>query len=274
MFDIRPHRTPEPPAPVCPVRPDRSGRPLLRSGRASNEFRPRRRRADTGTSGWGSGTRGDRERGSGGGDRRDDAGGVRRERGRAGGRRRRGGGARRPRPGHGRAPSWRSPTTPPRPTGIRPACGTGDFVSLALERSHVSLPPAGGDAPALRTGAVLIGTPPLGAGYYRLGSTHVVPVTRGPVDRRAPQRRRGGQGRLGRGHRRADPRPPGRRPRASWSAPRRGAVGLVLRNLAEPSFGPEVIAFGGNRYRLERHARAGRRRLPARRPDAGASTPT
>ena len=34
-------------------------------------------------------------------------------------------------------------------------------------------------------------------------------------------------------------------------------VGLVLRNLAEPSFGPEVVAFGGNRYRLERHARLG-----------------
>ena len=34
-------------------------------------------------------------------------------------------------------------------------------------------------------------------------------------------------------------------------------VGLVLRNLAEPTFGPEVIAFGGNRYRLERHARLG-----------------
>src|SRR4029453_16580011 len=55
--------------------------------------------------------------------------------------------------------------------------GTGDFVSLALERSHGSFPAGGGVAPALRTGAVLIGTPPLGAGYYRLGDTHVVPVT-------------------------------------------------------------------------------------------------
>src|SRR3954447_14669622 len=55
--------------------------------------------------------------------------------------------------------------------------GTGDFFSFAVERSHVSLPAVDGVAPALRTGAVLIGTPPLGAGYYRLGDTHVVPVT-------------------------------------------------------------------------------------------------
>jgi hypothetical protein len=34
-------------------------------------------------------------------------------------------------------------------------------------------------------------------------------------------------------------------------------VGLVLRNLAATSFGPEVIAVDGNRYRLERHARLG-----------------
>lgn len=55
--------------------------------------------------------------------------------------------------------------------------GTGDFVSLVLERTHVSLPATPADAPRVRTGAVLLGTPPLGAGYYRIGSTHSVPVT-------------------------------------------------------------------------------------------------
>jgi len=54
---------------------------------------------------------------------------------------------------------------------------TGDFVSLVLERSHVSLPETPSGAPRVRTGAVLLGTPPLGAGYYRIGSTHYVPAT-------------------------------------------------------------------------------------------------
>jgi hypothetical protein len=135
--------------------------------------------------------------------------------------------------------------------------GTGDFVSLVLERSHVGLPPpAGGDAPVLRSGAVLIGTPPLGAGYYRLGSTHVVPVT--VVQSLGDHLNVGGavKGVWGEGidggtHARLD---------ADLGVMVRTEtvrVGLVLRNLAEPSFGPEVIAFGGNRYRLERHARLG-----------------
>ncbi len=134
--------------------------------------------------------------------------------------------------------------------------GTGDFVSLALERSHVGLPPAGGDDPALRSGAVLIGTPPLGVGYYRLGSTHVVPVT--VVQSFGDHLNVGGavKGVWGEGidggtHARLD---------ADLGVMLRTEtvrVGLVLRNLAEPTFGPEVIAFGGNRYRLERHARLG-----------------
>jgi len=135
--------------------------------------------------------------------------------------------------------------------------GTGDFVSLAIERSHVGLPPsAGGDAPALRSGAVLIGTPPLGAGYYRLGSTHVVPVTvvqsfGDYVNVGGAVKGVWGEGIDGRTHARLD---------ADLGVMLRTEtvrVGLVLRNLAEPTFGPEVIAFGGNRYRLERHARLG-----------------
>lgn len=135
--------------------------------------------------------------------------------------------------------------------------GTGDFFSLALERSHVGLPAApGGDAPALRTGAVLIGTPPLGAGYYRLGSTHVVPVT--VVQSFGDHLNVGGaaKGVWGEGidggtHARLD---------ADLGVMLRtetARLGLVLRNLAEPTFGPEVIAFGGNRYTLQRHARLG-----------------
>jgi hypothetical protein len=134
--------------------------------------------------------------------------------------------------------------------------GTGDFVSLTLERSHVSLPSAGGDDAALRTGAVLIGTPPLGAGYYRLGSTHVVPVT--VVQSFGEHLNVGGavKGVWGEGidggmHGRLDADLGVMVRTEAWR------VGLVMRNLAEPTFGPEVIAFGGNRYRLERHARLG-----------------
>jgi hypothetical protein len=134
--------------------------------------------------------------------------------------------------------------------------GTGDFFSLALERSHVSLPPVGGDAPALRTGAVLIGTPPLGAGYYRLGDVHVVPVTL--VQSIGDHLNVGGavKGVWGEG---IDGRTHGGLDADLGLMVRTDAwrVGLVLRNLAEPTFGPEVIAFGGNRYRLERHARLG-----------------
>ncbi len=134
--------------------------------------------------------------------------------------------------------------------------GTGDFVSLALERSHVSLPPVDGVTPALRTGAVLIGTPPLGAGYYRLGDTHVVPVTL--VQSIGDHLNVGGavkgvwsEGIDGRTHGRLDADLGVMVRTDDWR------VGLVLRNLAEPTFGPEVIAFEGNRYRLERHARLG-----------------
>jgi hypothetical protein len=134
--------------------------------------------------------------------------------------------------------------------------GTGDFFSLAVERSHVSLPPVEGVTPALRTGTVLIGTPPLGAGYYRLGDTHVVPVTL--VQSIGDHLNVGGaikgvwsEGIDGRTHGRLDADLGVMVRTDAWR------VGLVLRNLAEPTFGPEVIAFGGNRYRMERHARLG-----------------
>jgi len=134
--------------------------------------------------------------------------------------------------------------------------GTGDFFSFALERSHVSLPPVDGVTPVLRTGAVLVGTPPLGAGYYRLGDTHVVPVTL--VQSIGDHLNVGGavkgvwsEGIDGRTHGRLDADLGVMVRTDAWR------VGLVLRNLAEPTFGPEVIAFGGNRYRLERHARLG-----------------
>jgi len=134
--------------------------------------------------------------------------------------------------------------------------GTGDFFSLAAERSHVSLPSVDGVTPVLRTGAILIGTPPLGAGYYRLGDTHVVPVTL--VQSIGDHLNVGGavkgvwsEGIDGRTHGRLDADLGVMVRTDAWR------VGLVLRNLAEPTFGPEVIAFGGNRYRLERHARLG-----------------
>ena len=134
--------------------------------------------------------------------------------------------------------------------------GTGDFFSLAAERSHVSLPSVGGVTPVLRTGAILVGTPPLGAGYYRLGDTHVVPVTL--VQSIGDHLNVGGavkgvwsDGIDGRTHGRLDADLGVMVRTDAWR------VGLVLRNLAEPTFGPEVIAFGGNRYRLERHARLG-----------------
>ena len=108
----------------------------------------------------------------------------------------------------------------------------------------------------LRTGAILIGTPPLGAGYYRLGDTHVVPVTL--VQSIGDHLNVGGavkgvwsEGIDGRTHGRLDADLGVMVRTDAWR------VGLVLRNLAEPTFGPEVIAFGGNRYRLERHARLG-----------------
>jgi hypothetical protein len=134
--------------------------------------------------------------------------------------------------------------------------GTGDFFSLALERSHVSLPTVGGDAPALRTGAVLVGTPPLGVGYYRLGDIHVVPVTL--VQSIGDHLNVGGavKGVWGEG---IDGRTHGALDADLGLMVRTDAwrVGLVVRNLAEPTLGPEVIAFGANRYQLERHARLG-----------------
>jgi hypothetical protein len=139
---------------------------------------------------------------------------------------------------------------------------TGDLVSLVAERSHVSLPrTAAGDGPALRTGAFLIGTPPLGLGYYRLGSTHVVPVT--VVQSIGEYLNVGGavkavwgEGIDGRSHTRLDADLGVMVRTEGWR------LGLVLRNLAEPSFGPEVIAFGGNRYRLDRHVRLGAALFP------------
>jgi hypothetical protein len=134
---------------------------------------------------------------------------------------------------------------------------TGDFLSATLERTHVTLPddPAGA-APVLRTGGLFVGTPPLGVGYYRLGTTHVVPVAvvqsvGDYVNVGAAAKGIWGEGIDGRTHGAFDVDVGVMLRTATWRA------GLVLRNLAEPQLGPEVIAFGGNRYRLERHARAG-----------------
>ena len=132
---------------------------------------------------------------------------------------------------------------------------TGDLFAMSAERSHVSLPSAGGDA-ALRTGAILIGTPPLGVGYYRLGATHVVPVTSSSPF--GDHLNVGGvvkgvwsDGVDGGTHGRLDVDLGVMVRTEAWR------LGLVLRNLTEPSFGPEVMTAGGNRYRLERHARLG-----------------
>jgi hypothetical protein len=135
--------------------------------------------------------------------------------------------------------------------------GTGDFVSVLLERSHVSLPDGpGGEPRALRTGAILIGTPPLGAGYYRLGSTHVVPVTvvqsfGDYVNVGAAVKGVWGRGLDGDTHGAFDVDLGVMFRRETWRA------GLAVRNLTDPDFGPEVVAFGGGGFGLERHARAG-----------------
>jgi hypothetical protein len=135
--------------------------------------------------------------------------------------------------------------------------GTGDFVSVVVERSHVSLPDGpGGEPRAMRTGAILIGTPPLGAGYYRLGSTHVVPVTvvqsiGDHVNVGGAVKGVWGKGLDGATHAALDVDLGLMVRTEAWRA------GLVVRNLTDPDFGPEVIAFGGGGFGLERHARAG-----------------
>jgi hypothetical protein len=135
--------------------------------------------------------------------------------------------------------------------------GTGDFVSVAVERSHVALRDGpGGEPRALRTGAILIGTPPLGAGYYRLGSTHVVPVTvvqslGDHVNVGGAVKGVWGEGLDGRTHAVLDVDLGVMIRHETWRA------GLVVRNLTDPTFGPEVVAFGGGGFGLERHARAG-----------------
>ena len=136
---------------------------------------------------------------------------------------------------------------------------TGDFFSILLERSHVGLPAApGGGSPALRTGAVLAGAPPLGVGYYRLGSTHHVPVTLVQsigewVNVGAALKAVLGDGIDGGTHARFDADLGVIVRHERWRA------GLVVRNLTAPRFGPgpEATALGGDRYRLPRHARAG-----------------
>jgi hypothetical protein len=132
---------------------------------------------------------------------------------------------------------------------------TGNLFGMSAERSHVSLPPAGGGA-TLRTGAILIGVPPLGLGYYRLGATHVVPVNvlqsiGDHLNVGAVVKGVWSDGIDGGTHARLDVDLGLMVRTEAWR------VGLALRNLTEPSFGPEVIAFGGHRYRFERHARLG-----------------
>lgn len=132
---------------------------------------------------------------------------------------------------------------------------TGHLFAMSVERSHVTLPSAGRDA-ALRTGAVLIGTPPLGTGYYRLGATHVVPVN--VLQSIGDHLNVGGtvkgvwsDGIDGGTYGRVDVDLGVMVRTEAWR------VGLALRNLTEPSFGPEVMTARGHRYRLERHARLG-----------------
>jgi hypothetical protein len=141
--------------------------------------------------------------------------------------------------------------------------GTGDFVSLVLERSHVTLPDTPGDAPRLRTGAVLVGTPPLGAGYYRIGSTHYVPVT--VVQSIGDHLNVGGavkavwgEGLDRRLHGRLDADLGVMVRSEGWR------VGLVARNLAEPAFEANAVVAGGGAGaavgdvpRLERQVRVG-----------------
>ena len=204
MFDIRPHRTPEPSAPVFRCGQIRSGRPLLRSGRASNESGQSGTLA--GTSPWGSGNifgsgllaaamlagcAGSAAAQAAG------AGGVEvlgvRAQGMAG--------AFVAVADDATAAYWN-------PAGL----GTGDFVSLALERSHVSLPSVDGVTPRV--------TDRRRPHRHPAARRRLLPPRRhargagdaGPVHRRPPERRRGGQGRLERGDRRTDARPPGRRP--------------------------------------------------------------
>lgn len=129
---------------------------------------------------------------------------------------------------------------------------TGDFVSLALEHSDRQVPAAAG--PHLRSDAVLLGTPPLGAGYYRIGSTHHVPVT--VVQSLGDHLNVGGavkgvwgEGLDGRTHGRFDLDLGVMVRTEAWR------IGLVARDLLEPAFGDEVP--GLERPRLDRVVRVG-----------------
>jgi len=132
--------------------------------------------------------------------------------------------------------------------------GTGDFVSLLLERSHVALPETPAGAPRVRSGAVLIGTPPLGAGYYRIGSTHYVPVT--VVQSFGDHLNVGGavkgvwgEGLDGATHARADVDLGVIVRSEGWR------IGLAARNLTEPAFGDP--AAGVAAPELQRQVRVG-----------------
>ena len=128
---------------------------------------------------------------------------------------------------------------------------TGDFVSLALEHSDREGPSG---APGLRSDAVLIGTPPLGAGYYRIGSTHHVPVT--VVQSIGDHLNVGGavkgvwgEGLDGATHGRFDVDLGVIVRTEAWR------IGLVARDLTAPAFGDEVP--GVERPRLDRVVRVG-----------------
>lgn len=129
---------------------------------------------------------------------------------------------------------------------------TGDFVSLALEHSDRWTPAAAG--PHLHSDAVLVGTPPLGAGYYRVGSTHHVPVT--VVQSIGDYLNVGGavkgvwgEGLDGQTHGRVDVDLGVMVRTETWR------LGLVARDLAAPSFGDDVA--GVEAPRLDRVVRIG-----------------
>ena len=176
MFDIRPHRTPEPSAPVfrCgrhPVRPPAASQRASQCERSMREPVDSASRTQQGHAVGNPGTR------SGRGCSR-----PRCWRGAPAAPPRR-----RPAPAASRcsasgprawpAPSSRSPTTPPPSTGTRPASAPATSSRWPSSGRTSRCPPVDGVTPALRTGAILIGTPPLGRRLLPPRRTHVVPVT-------------------------------------------------------------------------------------------------
>ena len=150
-------------------------------------------------------------------------------------------------------PSWRSPTTPPRSTGIRPA--SAPATSSRWRSSGRTCRCR--DRPVAQTRALRHRRHPdrHAAARGRLLPPRLDPRRPGdarPVDWRPPQRRWGSQGRVGRGYRRGDPRPARRRPR------RDGPDRSLARRPRPAQPGGADLRPGGHRLR--------RQPLPARAP--------